>query len=354
MKNQAGRFFVLALLALTIYLLFLVFEPFLSSIAWAIFFSTAFYPVYSFLLRWMKKYDWLASILTTTLIATIIIVPGIFMISTLADTLTPWFSGLEEKLGSIGSEQSSLSVGLSKLQSYLDPYIQVSQGKLREVMTASITRIARALSEQIQPLIQNAMKTLLGFFVMIFTMTVLFRQGPVLIQACRRLLPLTEEDKEAVFLRLHEVTRAIFYGVLMTALIQAILGTVGWVITGLPNALFFGIAMFFSALIPILGTTLIWVPGVIYLYLHDATGKAVFLALWGALVVSAIDNFLKPIFISGRTRLHMLIVFFGIFGGMTAFGLKGIFVGPLVITLFLFLGEVVRRDLFPLSDSPKI
>ena len=113
----------------------------------------------------------------------------------------------------------------------------------------------------------------------------------------------------------------------------------------------YGIAMFFSALVPFVGTALIWVPGAIYLYATGSTAGAVILLAWGILVVSMIDTFLKPFLIGGKTRLHTLLVFFGIFGGMTAFGLKGLFLGPLVIAISFFLVEVVRRDLLPSSDD---
>jgi predicted PurR-regulated permease PerM len=346
-RDQAARIFILTLLAWSIYLLYLIFQPFLSAIAWAGFLAIAFYPVYRKLVKMLRGREWMASLLTTGSIVSLMILPGTVLIISLADGVGPLLSSFIEKVReSTQSGFTSQFTFLAKIEAFLRNYINISEIKLHDALVATIERLGQSLSQQIHPLLENTLRTVMAFLVMIFVMTFLFRQGPLVIEGVRRFLPVKEKDKEAAFKRLTEVSNAIFYGVMLTALVQALLGLIGWAFVGLPNPTVFGIAMFFCALVPVLGTALVWVPGAIYLYTQGETAMTVVLILWGVLVISMVDNFMKPIFISGRARLPMLLVFFGIFGGITAFGLKGLFLGPAVITLFLFLSEVVRRDLF--------
>jgi len=96
------------------------------------------------------------------------------------------------------------------------------------------------------------------------------------------------------------------------------------------------------AMIPFLGTALVWVPGALYLFYMSETTQAFILLVWGVLVVSTVDNLLRPLFISGGGKVHLLIVFIGVVGGLAAWGILGLFMGPLVVTLFVFLLESYR------------
>jgi predicted PurR-regulated permease PerM len=185
-------------------------------------------------------------------------------------------------------------------------------------------------------------------------MASLFHDGPALVAMVRRFLPMSDAERDALFVELRQVTRSIFFGVLATALVQGALGGVGFAIVGIPQPVTFGAAMFFFALLPG-GTALVWGPAVVWLFATGSWGKATFLLIWGVVAVSSIDNLLRPLFIGRGVRLNTLLIFFGLFGGMLAFGLVGLFLGPLIITLFLILVEVARRDLArPAAvDSPE-
>jgi predicted PurR-regulated permease PerM len=402
--EQAARVFVFALLAVTLYLLFLVFKPFLPGILWAIFLATAFHPLYCRFVKILRGREWAAAVVTTGLVAALIILPAGVIVTSLARSLGAMLPELEERvrvsrqlaeaaasddepherrqpppssgvMDAPAGEERSVGEGqdaepgpasapsgkaqedprlpfIREIETLLGPYVDVSRLDLEGTALATLKRVGQGLARQTSSVLQDALRTLISFLIMIFTMVVMFKEGSRVVEAVRRLLPLQEHDKEEAFKLLHEVSRAIFYGVMMTAMVQALIGTVGWLIVGLPAPTTFGIAMFFCALIPIGGTALVWGPGAIYLFLQGHYVKAVFLLLWGGLFVALIDNFLRPIFISGRTRMHILLVFFGILGGIMAFGFAGLFLGPLVITLALFLLEVVRRDLLSGEGSP--
>lgn len=355
-RERFARYFILSAFAVTCYLVFRIFEPFLSGLAWALFLTSAFYPVYARLVSWSRGREWGAAILTTTLIASLIVVPTFFMFSTLVETLASFLekaATAQPDASQTGvSQLASLLAQLDRLEQTIGRFVPLPNFKIHDTIISSLTRLGQTLAGQTQPLVENAFRTVVGFAVMVFSMAVLFRHGNRIVTFVRRNLPIRASDKDVVFDRIYQVARAIFYGVMLTAVVQSILGGIGWLIVSLPNPLFFGTAMFFCALIPIGGTALIWFPGAMYLFMQGSVTRGVILLLWGFLVVGMADNIIRPIFISGRTRIHILLVFFGIFGGLTAFGLKGLFLGPLVIALFFFLLEVVRRDLFQ-SESVK-
>jgi predicted PurR-regulated permease PerM len=151
-----------------------------------------------------------------------------------------------------------------------------------------------------------------------------------------RVIPADESRKTRLVAQLSDVIRAVVFGALMTALIQGALMGVAFEIAGLPSPVVFGFVTSLVALLPVAGTALVWVPATIALYAQGRPGWALFLLLWGAL--------LKPRLISGRAQISTLPVFFGVIGGLAAFGPIGLFAGPLVIALALALLGFVEES----------
>ena len=142
--------------------------------------------------------------------------------------------------------------------------------------------------------------------------------------------------------RATEVVGASVYGVLAIAVIQGTLGGLAFWALGVPSAIVWGVVMTFLSMIPMLGAFLVWVPAAIYLALTGHYVKAIFLVVWGTLVIGMIDNFLRPKLVGGRTRLHELLIFFAVLGGLQVFGVLGIVLGPVVLALAMSLIEVFR------------
>jgi predicted PurR-regulated permease PerM len=124
----------------------------------------------------------------------------------------------------------------------------------------------------------------------------------------------------------------VVYGILGTALAQGILAGIGFMIAGVPGALLLGLLTFFLSIVP-MGPPLLWIPAAGWLYYQGDTGMAIFLVLWGALVVSSVDNFLKPYLISQGAAMPFILVLFGVLGGLAAFGFLGVFLGPTLLAV---------------------
>ena len=181
-----------------------------------------------------------------------------------------------------------------------------------------------------------------SMIIIIMTSFFLLRDGHLIVNYLMDITPLPPEEKKAFLSQAKEVLQAVLYGVILTASLQGFLGGIGWWYVGLPSPVFFGALMMILAMIPFVGTPVVWGIGGIYLLLSGQMVAGITLLLWGVLVVSMIDNFVRPVFISGGTKVHTLITFIGVLGGLAAWGFIGLFLGPVVISLFMFLLESYR------------
>ncbi len=350
-SENAARVLFAGLLAITLYLMYLIFKPLLPGIAWAIVLAVAFHPLYARLLRWLRGWGWTAAVALSAVVAAFIVVPAVFTVIEVGQGLVQGYTWLEQVVAARSAEPLGLG-GIPWVRDateWLGRYVDLSKIDLQAMALSVLKTLGNALASRTTGFVADALTTLMTLLVMLVTMAVFFHEGPRLVAMVRQLLPLSESDKEEAIRQLREVTRSVFFGVLFTALAQAVLGAVGIALVGIPAALTFGAATFFAALLPA-GTVVVWGPAALWLFATGHPLKALFLVVWGIAVVSVADNLLRPLFISRGVHIHTLLVFFGIFGGMLAFGLVGLFIGPLVITLFLFLLEIAKRDFF--RDTP--
>ena len=172
----------------------------------------------------------------------------------------------------------------------------------------------------------------------------LFRDSDKIVASLPDALPLRREQSEAIILRTQQVVSASVYGVVSIAVIQGILGGLMFWILGIPSPLLWAVLMTFVCMIPVAGSFLVWLPLAIYLMVLGHWTRAVVLIVWGALVISTVDNFLRPKLVGGQTKLHELLVFFSVLGGLSVFGLLGIVLGPVVLAITLGLLQTFQKQ----------
>jgi predicted PurR-regulated permease PerM len=146
-----------------------------------------------------------------------------------------------------------------------------------------------------------------------------------------------EDQKARLIDHLAAVTRAMVLGTGLTALIQGTLVGIAFLIVGLPSPLVFAVIALLASLLPFGGTALVWVPAAIVLAAQGRWGAMIFMIIWGAVLVSLVDNVVRPMLVSGRANVGTLTVFIGVLGGLAAFGAIGLFLGPVVLALIIAL-----------------
>jgi predicted PurR-regulated permease PerM len=193
-------------------------------------------------------------------------------------------------------------------------------------------------------LVGNILSAIVKAFFVIITMYYLFRDGDRILQNLPGVLPLNAHQSEAIIARTSQVVSASVYGVVTIAMLQGMLGGLAFWLFGVPSPILWGVVLAFVCMIPIAGSFFVWLPASIYLILTGHWTKGILLILWGALVISTIDNFLRPKLIKNQTKLHELFVFFSVLGGMSVFGLLGIVLGPVVLAITLGLLQAFKRE----------
>jgi predicted PurR-regulated permease PerM len=333
------RAFALAALLILGYLLYLVLAPFFAPIAWALFIAFLIHPLHAWLTRKLRGRASVSAGLLT--VATFFTVIG---------PLTALGAAFGVQVGALARQAKAFAVehkpaDLTDLASL--PLIGPAAVWLQDTAGVSLAQMQAWAVEAAQTLLTalgtlgraaflGALGTVIGFALMLFMLFFAIRDGRQMLETTRELLPASDRDKTRLFGHLGSVTRALVYGSGVTALVQGALVAIGFAVVGLPSPVVFGVLAALAALIPLVGTPVIWVPAVIVLAAQDRWYAALFMALWGGFVVT-IDNFLRPWLVSGRAQIGALTVFIGVLGGVSAFGPIGVFLGPLVLALAIAL-----------------
>lgn len=337
--------FVVFFAALSTIALLLAF-PLLRSLAWSIILSFFSYPFFQFLhVRLFRgRLANLAAGLTTALIIAMLLLPAILFVLYLAHDGMALYGRLTAIVEKLERQDLTLLLNLipNSLQEFLTPWISEFNlfgdllGQLGRWFSGWIAGVSRGVFE-------SALRLVFQMIVITVSSFFMIRDGHVIIEYIRDIVPLSTEETDAMLARGRRMLQAVVYGFTFTAAVQGFLGALGWWWVGLPNAFLFGGLMFIFAIIPFVGTALVWAPGALYLFAVGQHGAALTLAFWGLAVVSTVDNFLRPMFISEGSKVHILIVFVGVVGGLATLGFLGIFLGPLVMTLFFFCLDAYRR-----------
>jgi predicted PurR-regulated permease PerM len=234
---------------------------------------------------------------------------------------------------------------------WVSPYVDIQQLQSPELVMERLQGWSGALANRTVGVVGGVLSTVVQTLLVVFTMFYLFRDGEAIRLAAYDVLPLERSQAKDIIARTREVIAASVYGVLAISAIQGLLGGIVFWALGLPSPLLWGVVMFFLSMIPMGGAFLVWAPAALYLAFSGAWGKAIFLTAWGVLVVGSIDNFLSPRLVGKRTRLHELLIFFSVLGGLQVFGVLGLVLGPVTVALTLALFEVVRKANRPPEET---
>ena len=325
-----------------------ILSPFLAAVAWAIIFAVAAQTPWAFLVRRMPKHRTAAAGLLTLVIGLLFVLPAALLVGVVAGQLIELTGRLTLRLQAAQVHSFSDMVELPAVARVLDA-IKDRAGMTPEDFQRLVQGFVNRASE-VAPVLSAklAMSVFDGVMTFAMTLFLLFffiRDGGEMARAALDLVPVGAEGRANLGRSLGSMVQAIFRGSLLCALAQGVLGGVGWWITGLPLPALAGAAMAILSLLPLGGTAIVWLPGVIYAWSSGHRGAAIFLLVWGLAVVSFLaDNILRPLLIRGSEELSTLVVILGVFGGLAAFGLLGIFIGPVVLALAVTLLAALRAE----------
>jgi predicted PurR-regulated permease PerM len=313
-------------------------RPFIGVLAWAVVLVIVFYPVHQRLALRFKR-PGLSALISCILVVLLAVLPLTVLTIAIAEELAKVIPNLPAQISQLMNPQAS---PFGRAAEWIQYRFGVDPLRSQEFMVSQLQRVSGFMLGFSLSVAGNIVSGIVKAFFVIFTMYYLFRDGDKILDNLPAAMPLSRPQSEAIINRTREVVNASVYGVVSIAALQGLLGGIAFWVLGIPSPLLWAVLMTFICMIPILGSFLVWVPLSIYLIAQGHWTKAILLILWGGLVVSTIDNFLRPKWIKNQTRLHELFVFFSVLGGISVFGLLGIVLGPVVLAITLGLLQTFR------------
>lgn len=334
-SSTETRTFLWLLVAVTI-AFGLIIWPFNGAICWAIFAGIVFMPVQRRLVRAFRGRQNLAAAATVAIIIVLVILPLIFLTASLAQEA----SGLYERVKSgdihVGDYFRQV-VGALPLwaQQLLDRFGLGDLGALQQKLATSIAQSGQAITSRLFAIGQNTLDFLVSFFIMLYLLFFLLRDGQRLSRDIVDAIPLNAAYKRRLFDKFVAVVRATVKGNILVAVIQGALGAVAFAFLGVSGALLWGTVMAFLSLLPAVGAALVWGPVALYLLATGSIWPAVGLTLWGVLVIGLVDNLLRPILVGKDTKMPDYLVLISTVGGIAVFGINGFVIGPVIAAMFI-------------------
>ena len=338
-----NRFYLVTLLfvlAILVYINYQIFQPFLTAITWAIVFCVIFYPIYIFILRYVKIKA-LASLISLLLILLTIIGPlsymSIAIIGEIKDLTGRTGADSLQGINQILSDQ-----WVKALIERIHPYIGIKDVSTEQLIIENTRKFGTIIVDQITTGFTNILSLTVNFLFMSLTIFFLFKDGPDFFQKVKDYMPFSEQQKDKLTSQIIDVIVSTIYGGVIVAVIQGILGGIAFSVLGISSPVLWGSVMAMMSFVPLLGTAGVWGPAAAILIIKGLLLKGIILILIGIFVISMVDNILKPIIIGGRTKMPTLIILFSVLGGIKFFGLLGLVLGPLVFALLLSVLEIFR------------
>jgi len=341
----------LLLIAALGYLVWLIVEPLWQPLLWAVLLGALLAPANERLTQRLGGRTRLATSITLLVSVLLVLLPLAVIMGAVGVQAAHLVKKLEAYVPTAAATTSFDFTAIPMVGEAI-AWVQAKSGlsvvQLQEWLVQGLRRLLEVLMRSGGTMVMGALGTLVSVLLMVFVLFFVLRDGPGLARQVVPMLTIEERRRTRLWQHLADVTRAVFLGIGLTALVQGLLVGIGFWIAGLPSPLVFGVAGVIAALIPMVGAALVWVPGALYLAFGGDYGHAIFLVAWGAIVISMVDNFLRPMLISGRSEVPTLAVFVGVMGGLAAFGFVGLFIGPIVlgllVALFRYESEVLEAN----------
>ncbi|MBM4301508.1 MAG: AI-2E family transporter [Deltaproteobacteria bacterium] len=347
LHTRFARLFFGVITLLVLYYSYLIIKPYLLNIFMALVLFFTAKPLYLGLTRLLRGYKVLASALTCLILLLIILVPLFSLMSIIATQALEFSSQVTKGMQSgdlwnwVAAKIDVFKLYLAHLKLPLPP----GDIKLEQIVQTAVGKASAFVYTNAIGLIKGFTVFFFDLLLVLFIAFFMFLQGDDFITAIKELSPLDPAHNDEI-LRETEVTiKATLWGTVIVAFAQGTLGGVGFLIFGLPQPAFWGTVMIPASVVPVVGSSIIWGPAAVYLLFTGHIGAGVGLIIWGGVVVSVIDNVLKPILMKGSGETPSIFILFSILGGLTYFGMIGFILGPLILSFLLSLLRIYQKTI---------
>lgn len=356
-----ARLFFGVITLTVLYFSYLIVKPYLIDIFMALVLFFTARPLHRALSRALFGMRTLASLLTCLILALVILLPLFSLVSIIANQALE-FSGVVRQGMQNGQLWQWVTAKVNALQAWLihlNLPLPPEQIKLEQIIQTVLTKASEFIYSNAIGLLKGFTYFFLDLVLVLFIAFFMFIQGDDFIEEIVRLSPLDAAHNQEILHETETTIKATLWGTVIVAVVQGLLGGVGFWIFGLPQPAFWGTVMIPTAVIPVVGSAIIWGPAAVYLIIMGHVGPGVGLIIWGGVFVSVIDNLLKPLLMKGSRSTPSIFILFSILGGITYFGMIGFILGPLILSFLLSLLRIYQKTILlkpaaaPAASSPE-
>jgi predicted PurR-regulated permease PerM len=323
-----------------VYLCLRILSPFMDVIAWASILAITFHPLHVYLTR-KTGHRALSAAIASALVVVAFLIPLLFVAGLAINELLAIGQSLQETFTDDRGTDTTTPWG--QAYSWLSGRLGFDAAEVVTWVRQHASELTAVVARYTVDVAASVTGAVMSFIFIIFAMFLLFRDGDTIVGKIPDLLPFARARSEALLLRISDVIHGSVYGVVVIALIQgALCGGMFWAL-GVPSAALWGMVTVLTSVLPLVGAAAVWVPGTLYLAVSGEWPRAIALLIWGTVVISGVDNFLRPRLVGGRVGLNELVMFFALLGGLQAFGVLGIVLGPLLFAIAASIVDVLTE-----------
>ena len=352
-KKQMFSWFFIAIFLLLIYLFYQILSPFLLALFWGSIITLTLYPLHVRLTKLLRNRKNISALIMTVVATFVVILPLAFISATVAIDMFDIYQSVTDNV-----EVSELKSELEKLKGLipvtvleeLEKKLRIGELNIHQMAVKGLGSVSGYVINEIQNAAANLTGLLMNFGIMIFALFFFFRDGDTMLERIKSLIPMKDDQIDAIFEKFHDALNAVILGVMVTAAIEGILQGLFFWIVGISYSVLGGVLTFVFALIPVAGAVIVWLPVGLYLVFTGSLYLGIGVLVFGGLVVSSVDNFLKPMIIGGKIKLSTLLLVLTIFGSLAIFGFTGIFLGPIFLAIFMTFIDIYKSNYLESSD----
>jgi predicted PurR-regulated permease PerM len=354
-RKWAAIVCLVGLAVVALYLCYLIARPFLGPVLIAVMLAIVFYPLHVRVQRFFPRPN-VAAAVSTTLVILLVTIPMVLLGISVSRELRAVVQSLREQSWSLGRLSPYIVKWGGDLLRRLGDHMDLSQLDPQATILRWAEQASRYLFSIGAAAVTNLLSFVLDSVVVFFSLFFFFREGKSIRQGLSAMLPLYPDQTERLFAGISETMIANLYGGLAVGAAQGILTGLSFWVLGLPAPILWTLVTGLASLVPVVGSALVWGPASLLLLLSGHWVKALILIVWGVAVVGQVDVLVRPYAVSARVKVHTLLVFFALLGGVEAFGIIGIFVGPVILSITMAVLDMLKTTNFSwqaTAESPE-
>jgi predicted PurR-regulated permease PerM len=340
--NVERAFFVALLLVVTLAFFWLI-RGFLQPIFWAVALGIVVYPLHARLEQRLRRGKPLAAGISVVVVVIVVILPLIGLGAAVAQEGAALYERLQGDGHGIENIFGQVQQRMPQAIAFVER-LGIDTTRLEEQIQNVAVTASRAIAERALSIGSGTLRGTIFFFLMLYLLFFFLRDGPRILDAIIRALPLGDQRERHLLGRFAEVSRATIKGTLVVGIVQGTIGGIAFAVLGINAPVLWGTVMALLSILPAVGTALVWLPAAIFLMLTGHILAGIALVLIGVFVIGLVDNLLRPVLVGRDTQLPDYVILLSTLGGLAGFGLAGIVIGPTIAAFFLSVWDMAEQE----------